>query len=280
MLAQKISQYTIPNTEQGAPWTNKNMGSQPRRSFLTVIFTYRTNSCCSGATGPSPRPMVWKKMSMTSSHFHACLIAMRHRSIGDSHVVFQSWARCLCKSLPAACCCLLLRLQLYVLPRLHHHHHHLSILTECSGSATKRRNAETISRSSRGPSLALRVFKPCGRKICNIAPSATIRKLFRPRTTSCGFVLVPTQDHIMWFCPGNTLHEPRLRLLGSSPFPADSLSFVQRRLAWPENPLRSPNNDMILTWFVAARRIVLDHRWQWDWNGDLWSPGWGLHALP
>ena len=74
--------------------------------------------------------------------------------------------------------------------------------------------------------------------------------------------VVPTQDHIIWFCPGNTLREPRLRLLGSSPFPADSLSFVQRRLAWPESPLGSPNSDMILTWFVAARRIILDQRWQ------------------
>ena len=36
-LVQKNSQYTISNTEQRTPWTNKNMGSQPRRSFLTVL---------------------------------------------------------------------------------------------------------------------------------------------------------------------------------------------------------------------------------------------------
>ena len=78
---------------------------------------------------------------------------------------------------------------------------HLSILTVCSGSAAKRRNAEIIFRSSLGPSLALRVFKPCGRKTCNIAPSATIRKLFRPRTTSFGFVqeiLCMSQDFAYW----------------------------------------------------------------------------------
>ena len=29
----------IPWTEQGTPWINKNLGSQPRRSFLTVLFS-------------------------------------------------------------------------------------------------------------------------------------------------------------------------------------------------------------------------------------------------
>ena len=32
----------------------KALGSQPRRSFLTVFFTFRTNSCCSGANGSHP----------------------------------------------------------------------------------------------------------------------------------------------------------------------------------------------------------------------------------
>ena len=31
--------YMIPWTEQGTPWINKNLGSQPRRSFLTVLFS-------------------------------------------------------------------------------------------------------------------------------------------------------------------------------------------------------------------------------------------------
>lgn len=74
--------------------------------------------------------------------------------------------------------------------------------------------------------------------------------------------LVPNQDHLLWHCPANALHAPRLRLLGRSPFPVDELQPVQRRMAWPVSPFLAPFNDQILAWFVEVRRIVLADRWR------------------
>ena len=95
---------------------------------------------------------------------------------------------------------------------------------------------------------------------------ACFQRMQREDVKQCPFCnnpdAVPDQDHIVWFCPGDVLYEPRLRLLGPSPYPAQELNFEQRRLAWPVSPFVALSNDTILAWFVAARRIVLADRWQ------------------
>ena len=57
LLAHKISQHTISNTEQGSPWTNQEAGHQPWRSFLTS---------CSGANGSHPDLWFGKKATSCS----------------------------------------------------------------------------------------------------------------------------------------------------------------------------------------------------------------------
>ena len=54
--------YMIPWKEQGTPWTNKNPGlSTEKILFDSLVFTFRTNSCCSGANGSHPDMVLKKK---------------------------------------------------------------------------------------------------------------------------------------------------------------------------------------------------------------------------
>ena len=95
---------------------------------------------------------------------------------------------------------------------------------------------------------------------------AALQKMRRQDVTACPFCETPdvvgSQEHIGWYCTGPLFHLPRLASLGQSPFPAETLSHLQRRMAFPKLPLGDPMNDRILQWFADARHLLLQDRWK------------------
>ena len=80
--------YMIPWKEQGTPWTNKNPGlSTEKILFDSLVFTFRTNSCCSGANGSHPDLWFWKK-----TWYHIKPIKIRP-SMFDSYLNRWVWLR-------------------------------------------------------------------------------------------------------------------------------------------------------------------------------------------